>query len=732
MAKNESTAVNELINLVATQQPLPPDPSEDLMFSEPKKPSTKKLSAPRMTSTVPPVNAAGEVAPLPRTRAPHGTQQLAPVAPPVRMSTAPATRAASIPPIPSQALRPSNRTLPPPTPTMPPTRATSSTPAVAPAPANQTLMGLEPFDGGVATVKSMPPVMENGVQTLVDQKQTLLGHSAADFDGGVATIKLPNRPSKPPPTPLGAASPSPTNPRETLLGQASPNVVSAIPPIPPTPAPKARPTAPPSMPIVAPFETKAGRVIATSTLPALPPQILEPQAYPVVVPPPPVAAEPVAPAFAPMPAPMMPPAPSPFAADVAATEYMHAPPDMTSHQGWFDDHQSVPFEQHDFGGTQQVKVKRANDWKAIAGKLVMPMIGLTILGIFIGGYFAFDGDGGKKRTPKQKPAAAQVAPAAAAAPTPEPTKAAAASTDDHAAAEPAKAATEPKTDAPADEPGANDAAHAATPSTDAAHATVAAKPEPKLDAKPEPKIDAKPDAKPEPKLDAKPETKLDAQPKTAAKPADPAMTPPNLVGTANDPTKPAQPTLVDVRIDSKPSGATVMLVDRGKTSFLGTTPISTALDPSRTYELVLTAANKPTQIEKLDPSSTKRVMVELGKKPRAVKTDASKKSALDGVIEPKPEPKKVAKTDVIDPFATKPATAPAPAGDGVLMISSKPPCEIEIDGKPTGLVTPQKDLKLPVGKHKITLINATEKIRKTLLIQITADQPTKVIQDLMK
>ena len=65
------------------------------------------------------------------------------------------------------------------------------------------------------------------------------------------------------------------------------------------------------------------------------------------------------------------------------------------------------------------------------------------------------------------------------------------------------------------------------------------------------------------------------------------------------------------------------------------------------------------------------------------------------------------------------------------MIASKPPCEILIDGSPTGLTTPQRGIKLSIGRHKVTLVNAGERIRKTITIEITADQPTKVIQDLM-
>ncbi|MGE5183452.1 MAG: hypothetical protein ACM31C_15380 [Acidobacteriota bacterium] len=70
--------------------------------------------------------------------------------------------------------------------------------------------------------------------------------------------------------------------------------------------------------------------------------------------------------------------------------------------------------------------------------------------------------------------------------------------------------------------------------------------------------------------------------------------------------------LVDVRLDSRPAGATVMLVDNGKTSFLGTTPVAASLDPSRSYDIVFTAANHPTQMVHVDPTKTHRVELVLG------------------------------------------------------------------------------------------------------------------------
>jgi hypothetical protein len=97
-----------------------------------------------------------------------------------------------------------------------------------------------------------------------------------------------------------------------------------------------------------------------------------------------------------------------------------------------------------------------------------------------------------------------------------------------------------------------------------------------------------------------------------------------------------------------------------------------------------------------------------------------------------------ATTRAVAPEPAKAETAPAPApkaekavgGTGVLMISSKPPCEIHVDGKATGLMTPQRALSLSAGKHKITLVNPAQKIKKSFAVQITANESTKVIQDL--
>jgi hypothetical protein len=83
--------------------------------------------------------------------------------------------------------------------------------------------------------------------------------------------------------------------------------------------------------------------------------------------------------------------------------------------------------------------------------------------------------------------------------------------------------------------------------------------------------------------------------------------------------------------------------------------------------------------------------------------------------------------------ATPVVAAPATTGTrGILQISTKPPCEIVVDGKPIHLVTPQRFIVLPAGSHQLTLINSQQNIRKTVPVTINAHHPTKLIQDFLK
>lgn len=81
---------------------------------------------------------------------------------------------------------------------------------------------------------------------------------------------------------------------------------------------------------------------------------------------------------------------------------------------------------------------------------------------------------------------------------------------------------------------------------------------------------------------------------------------------------------------------------------------------------------------------------------------------------------------------TKILEGAAEVGMGTLMLGAKPPCEIIINGKKTGLTTPQRAMQLPDGIHRVVLINREHDIRKRFKVKIKAGRTTRAIQDLTK
>jgi hypothetical protein len=76
-------------------------------------------------------------------------------------------------------------------------------------------------------------------------------------------------------------------------------------------------------------------------------------------------------------------------------------------------------------------------------------------------------------------------------------------------------------------------------------------------------------------------------------------------------------------------------------------------------------------------------------------------------------------------------SSPASAGEnGTLMLGSKPPCDIYIDGAATGLKTPQRAIELAAGVHRVTLINSELDIKKIFTVEIEAGRSTRAIHDL--
>ena len=63
---------------------------------------------------------------------------------------------------------------------------------------------------------------------------------------------------------------------------------------------------------------------------------------------------------------------------------------------------------------------------------------------------------------------------------------------------------------------------------------------------------------------------------------------------------------------------------------------------------------------------------------------------------------------------------------GFLNVSSVPPATVEVDDHDTGQMTPIEKLPLPEGDHKLPLISADKKVRRTVGFKIVSGQTTRL------
>ncbi len=227
------------------------------------------------------------------------------------------------------------------------------------------------------------------------------------------------------------------------------------------------------------------------------------------------------------------------------------------------------------------------------------------------------------------------------------------------------------------------------------------------------------------------------------------MAPPEVVAAPVTPvvTKP----MTTLPITSWPTGAVVTLVDNGAPTVLGPTPVNASLDPSHSYDVVLAVAGRPTTLRHVDLTTMHELAVDLDADPAMTKVAAQTAPAVEArpPVAPAAAPLEhhhhhhsAPTAAIVTPsFEAAPAPAarpkqvamaPAVAGNGVLMISAKPPCEIIIDGKSTHLTTPQRSVAVAAGAHTVMLVNASMGIKKSIAVQVDAKKPTKLIEDFTK
>jgi hypothetical protein len=147
------------------------------------------------------------------------------------------------------------------------------------------------------------------------------------------------------------------------------------------------------------------------------------------------------------------------------------------------------------------------------------------------------------------------------------------------------------------------------------------------------------------------------------------------------------------------------------------------------------AASPPSvapKVKEPDPAPGK---AKTSDKSAAAPAEPKKSKQPDLTLPDEEKPKKVASAD-------KPAAEKAPvekssekssassSSDGWLRLGSKPWTNILVDGKDTGLHTPQTHLKLAAGSHRITLTNPQFSIKETFSVEIKSGETETVIKDL--
>ena len=188
--------------------------------------------------------------------------------------------------------------------------------------------------------------------------------------------------------------------------------------------------------------------------------------------------------------------------------------------------------------------------------------------------------------------------------------------------------------------------------------------------------------------------------------------------------------------ESVPPGATVSLIVDGKRQTLGPSPAKASLDPRSSYQVLF---EKPGYVSVNRPIAfsgglEERVLANLEATSPPPAPRVAPPPAPPATTPPPaaPSPPRETHKAPSEPAPDKPDRAEAPAegkAQGVLTLGSKPPCDITIDGSPTGLHTPQKELKLSVGRHRVVLTNTEFNIKDSFTVDIKADAPEKLIKD---
>ena len=195
------------------------------------------------------------------------------------------------------------------------------------------------------------------------------------------------------------------------------------------------------------------------------------------------------------------------------------------------------------------------------------------------------------------------------------------------------------------------------------------------------------------------------------------------------------------KFESSPPGAMITLIVDGTRTSLGEAPAHAKLDPTKSYAVLFErpgyiAVNRPialhgTPEELVNVTLEPAAVVRPGVGPVTAPSDVDHSKPGKNPVAPavvKSDPKAPSEPPVAPPETTQ-VEKPAPAADGTLALGSKPPCEIFVDGRDLGMKTPQREIKLSAGKHKITLMNNEFSIKENFTVDIKSGEATRAVKD---
>jgi hypothetical protein len=168
---------------------------------------------------------------------------------------------------------------------------------------------------------------------------------------------------------------------------------------------------------------------------------------------------------------------------------------------------------------------------------------------------------------------------------------------------------------------------------------------------------------------------------------------------------------VQTRVQSEPPGAKIFLIESGRRTFIGETPMSAKLDPTRRYQVALERPGYKSSLQDIHFDGTCELTVDA-----ALDRQAAVGAVSRSAVRPRPV------------VARPESTSEDPRAPGFLKVNTRPWTKIVIDGEDRG-DTPNPRIALAPGKHKLTVVNPEFGIRYSLTVDISPGKTTDFIKN---